>query len=244
MKNKYIIIILGLLSFYYSNAQQIDTIKTSKGDLYIHLLGHGSLMFEFKGNVIHIDPYSKVADYTKLPKADLILITHHHGDHLDSMALSLIYKDKTKMYWTEQCQKNSKFKANASLVKSGDKFKFNKIQIEVVPAYNIVNKRPNGTPFHPVGEGFGYILTFGNQRVYVAGDTENIPEMKTFGKIDIAFLPVNLPYTMNPDMFVDAARMIKPRILYPYHFGKTDMQKLIEMLKDDKGMNVRLRKME
>lgn len=236
--------ILLSIFFHQISAQSIDTIKTSKGNLYIHLLGHGTLMFEFNGRIIDIDPYSKVADYSKLPKADLVLITHQHGDHLDSTALSNTYKDGTLIYWTEVCAKESKFKKPGKVVKNGDSFQFNKIKIETVPAYNIVHTRNNGTPYHPKGEGNGYILTFGDHRVYIAGDTENIPEMNNLGKIDIAFLPVNLPYTMTPEMFLEAAKMVKPRILYPYHFGKTDMNKVQELLKNEKGIELRMRKME
>jgi L-ascorbate metabolism protein UlaG (beta-lactamase superfamily) len=148
------------------------------------------------------------------------------------------------VYWTKLCQENSKFKVEAKVIGNGDKVKFGKVEILSVPAYNIVNKRPNGSPFHPKGEGNGYILSFGDKRVYVGGDTENIPEMKDFGKINIAFLPMNLPYTMTPDMVKDAAMMIKPNILYPYHFGKTDTNIIIELLKGNPEIDVRIRKME
>ncbi|MBU4074084.1 MAG: MBL fold metallo-hydrolase, partial [Proteobacteria bacterium] len=97
---------------------------------------------------------------------------------------------------------------------------------------------------HPKGDGNGYILTFGDKRVYVAGDTENIPEMKGFGRIDVAFLPMNLPYTMTPEMAADAARMVKPQILYPYHTGETDTAKIVALLKGEKGIEVRIRKMK
>ncbi len=226
------------------NTQPTDTIPTSKGKLVIHFLGHGTLMFEFNGKIIHIDPYSKVADYALLPKADLILVTHHHGDHLDSMALASIYKATTTLYWTEECQKSSKFRASARILKNGDRLIWKGILIEAVPAYNIINKRPNGSPYHPMGEGNGYIISFGNKRVYIAGDTENIPEMLRFRPIDIAFLPMNLPYTMTPEMVKDAAMMINPRILYPYHYGNTDTSIIINLLKDNPSIEVRIRKME
>jgi L-ascorbate metabolism protein UlaG (beta-lactamase superfamily) len=115
--------------------------------------------------------------------------------------------------------------------------------MEAVPAYNIVNKRPDGNPFHPKGAGNGYIVTFGDKRVYIAGDTENTPEMKALKNIDIAFLPMNLPYTMTPEMVADAAKAFKPRILYPYHFGETDTSKLVKLLQAEKGIEVRVRKM-
>ena len=104
--------------------------------------------------------------------------------------------------------------------------------IEAVPAYNLVHKRGSGEPFHPKGQGNGYVITFGDKRVYVAGDTENTPEMKALKDIDIAFLPMNLPYTMTPEMVADAAEAFKPKILYPYHFGKTDTGRLVALLKD------------
>ena len=118
------------------------------------------------------------------------------------------------------------------------------IRIEAVPAYNIVNRRPDGTPFHPRGTGNGYVLTFGDTRVYVAGDTENIPEMKALKNIDIAFLPVNLPYTMSPEMAADAARAFRPKILYPYHYGETDLSKLKDALGSERDIEIRIRDMK
>jgi len=118
------------------------------------------------------------------------------------------------------------------------------LTIEAVPAYNLVHKRASGEPFHPQGQGNGYVITFGGKRVYVAGDTENTPEMKALKDIEIAFLPMNLPYTMTPEMVADAAQVFKPKILYPYHFGKTDTSKLVELLKDNPEIQVRIRPME
>ena len=115
------------------------------------------------------------------------------------------------------------------------------LKVEAVPAYNIQHKRPNGDPFHAKGEGNGYIITFGDKRVYVGGDTENIPEMKTLKNIDVAFLPMNLPYTMTPEMVADAAKAFKPAVLYPYHYGETNTDKLKELLKDEKDIDVRVK---
>lgn len=239
------IILLPLVIFCLGlNAQTSDTIQTNKGKLIIHFLGHASLMFEYDGKIIHIDPFSNVADYKSLPKADLILITHQHQDHLDSLALVNIYKTSTNIFWTQECEKSSKFKATAKVLQNGDKIIWKGILIEAVPAYNIVNKRQNGTPYHAIGEGNGYILTFRNKRIYIAGDTENIPEMLKFRPIDIAFLPMNLPYTMTPEMVKDAALMINPKILYPYHYGKTDTSIIVNLLKDTPSIQVRIRKME
>jgi len=115
------------------------------------------------------------------------------------------------------------------------------LKIEAVPAYNIVHMRRENMPYHPKGDGNGYIITFGNKRVYVAGDTENIPEMKALKDIDIAFLPMNLPYTMSPEMVADAAKAFKPKILYPYHYGRTDTSKIVKLMKGVKGIEVRIR---
>jgi len=113
-----------------------------------------------------------------------------------------------------------------------------------VLAYNIVHKRDTGQPFHPKGVGNGYIITFGDKRVYVAGDTENVPEMKGLKSIDIAFLPMNLPYTMTPEMVADAAKAFKPKILYPYHFGETDTSKVVSLLKGTPEIEVHIRNMK
>ncbi len=125
-------------------------------------------------------------------------------------------------------------------MKAGDIKNIGNIAIEAVAAYNIVNERAPGQPFHPKGAGVGFILTMGGKRIYVAGDTENTPEMKALKNIDIAFLPMNLPYTMTPAMVADAARAFKPKILYPYHYGDTNPDELVKLLKDS-GIEVRIR---
>lgn len=244
MKSRLFFFVPIIFFFFSANAQTTDTIQTSKGKLIIHFIGHGSLMFEFDGKIIHIDPFSRLADYATLPKADLILITHEHPDHLDSTALALIYKNGTTLYWTQQCEKDSKYKAAAKVLNNGDKVIWKGVLISAVPAYNIVNKTKDGHYFHPIGVGNGYILTFGNKKVYIAGDTENIPDMLRFRPIDIAFLPMNLPYTMTPEMVKDAALMLNPHILYPYHYGKTDTSLILNLLKDTPSIEVRIRKME
>lgn len=218
-----------------------DIIGTKSGDLKITFIGHGTLMFEFNSLVIHIDPVSRYADYTKLPQADLILITHQHGDHLDSLAIAALRKQNTVLY----CNKASHSKAQfGTVIGNGEVAEFRGIEIEAVPAYNIINKRENGAPFHPKGEGNGYVLTFADKKIYIAGDTENVTEMKDLKNIDVAFLPMNLPYTMTPQMVADAVNTFNPRILYPYHFGKSNLNELIPMLRDKKDFEIRIRKME
>ena len=218
-----------------------DLFKTSEGELAITFIGHGTLMMEFNGKVIHIDPVGRYADYTELPKADLILITHEHGDHLDLNAIESVKKESTEVILTKICaQKYS----DGRIMKNGDSGTFLGLNIEAVPAYNIEHLRADGNAYHPKGNGNGYIIQFGDKKVYVAGDTENIPEMKSLKDIEIAFLPMNVPYTMTPEMVVKAAKSFNPKVLYPYHFGNTDTNVLIDLMKNQKEIEVRIRKLD
>jgi len=216
-----------------------DQIKTAQGDLVITILGHASLMFSHNGKTVHVDPFGEMADYAKLPKADLILITHEHMDHLDLTALAKVRTPQTKIIGTQEVAKKL---ADIIVMKNGDVRQVEGVKIEALPAYNLVHLRAPGLPFHPRGVGNGYVLTFADKRVYVAGDTENIPEMKTLSGIDVAFLPMNLPYTMTPEMVADAARAFRPKILYPYHyrFGQTDLPRLVELLKNERDIELRI----
>ncbi|HKI88258.1 MAG TPA: MBL fold metallo-hydrolase [Draconibacterium sp.] len=215
-----------------------DVFITSGGDLAITFIGHGTLMMEFNGKVIHIDPVGSYADYSKFPKADLILVTHEHGDHLDVNAIKLLRKESSLVVETKRCA--DKY-PDGMVLNNGDSLTFMGIEIEAVPAYNIKHMRSPGNPYHPKGAGNGYVIHFADKKVYVAGDTENIPEMAKLKNIDIAFLPMNLPYTMTPEMVADAAKMFHPKILYPYHYGNTDTSKLLDLMKDQKGTEVRIR---
>jgi len=217
-----------------------DIIKTGAGDLRIMFIGHGTLMFTFGGKIIHVDPVSREADYADMPKADIILLTHEHGDHLDPKAIKMLRKEGTDLVLTRACAERVD---GGITMKNGDVKTVQGLKIEAVPAYNIVHMRSADNPFHPKGRGNGYIITFDDKRIYIAGDTENTPEMKRLKNIDVAFLPMNLPYTMSPEMVTDAAKAFKPKILYPYHYGQTDPKKLVELLKDTKGIEVRIRKM-
>jgi len=248
MLQMFFIFILFTLSASALNGFEKDTIKTDSGDLVITFIGHGTLMFNYNNLIIHADPYSKLADYTQLPDADIILITHHHGDHLDTSAILNIIKKNTKIRLTETAMSMIKvspvYKDNYRIMNNGDNEETDGIEIEAVPAYNVIHKRDSGDPYHPKGQCNGYIVSFGDKRVYIAGDTENIPEMKKFSDIDIAFLPMNLPYTMTPQMASQAAKDINPKIFYPYHFGEASLPELLELMKDTPGIEVRIRKMK
>jgi L-ascorbate metabolism protein UlaG (beta-lactamase superfamily) len=232
-----------LLAFFGTVSAQgfeKDQFQTSEGPLTITFIGHATLMMEFNGKIIHIDPVGQYADYSKLPKADLVLVTHHHGDHFDVAAIEKIRKPGMEVVLTALCSPEF---PEGKVIKNGESGNYAGITVNVVPACNIKHERSPGWPYHPKGEGNGYILHFGDLTVYVAGDTENTPEMKSLKGIDVAFLPMNLPYTMTPEMVADAARAFKPKILYPYHFGNTDTSQLIQLLKND-PVEVRIRELK
>ena len=215
-----------------------DTYDTSKGALEVNYVGHASLYFSFNGDIIHVDPYGEMADYTQMPKADLILITHAHRDHLDPEAIQTISKDNTQLI-VNQSSYNTLEKG--TVMENGDKNQVLGYSIKAVPAYNMKHKRQNGEPYHPKGRDNGYVITFGDKNVYIGGDTENIPEMKKLGNIDITYLPMNLPYTMSPEMTKEAALMGHPKVLYPYHYkmGKTDTEKFKQIMADVPDIEVR-----
>ena len=215
----------------------VDDIPTSAGIVRMHFVGHGSLMFEINGFVIHVDPVKSSGDYTGRPKADLIMVTHEHSDHFDGKLIEELRKPGTFLYTSAAVASSV---PGAVAMKPGDVAKAGDVTVEAVYAYNIVNERSKGMPFHPKGSGLGFILTIGDKRFYVAGDTENTPEMKSLRNIDVAFLPMNLPYTMSPEMVADAAKAFKPAILYPYHFSATKTSVLSDLLKDS-GIEVRIR---
>jgi L-ascorbate metabolism protein UlaG (beta-lactamase superfamily) len=234
-----IILTLKILGFS-QNVPEFDKIITSAGVVEMHFIGHASLMFKVDDYIIHIDPVRSSGNYTNLPKADLILVTHEHPDHLDSQLINDLKKQGTIML----CNAKSSLKVNwAQIMKAGDRKSVHGIEIEAVPAYNIKNERAPGQPFHPKGDGNGYVLTIGDKRFYIAGDTENIPEMKNLKNIDVAFLPMNLPYTMTPEMVDDAAKSFNPKILYPYHYGDTNTSLIVGLLKNS-NIEVRIRNLK
>jgi len=240
MRNIFLIALIFLATSYKGFSQnypEIDRINTSVGNVELHFIGHGSLMFRVNGYAIYIDPVKNSGDYRFLPKADLILVTHEHYDHLDVSLINELKKEGTVVLTNEKSTEQIGW---ALPMYAGDRLEINNITIEAVHAYNIVNMRAPEEPFHPKGVGVGYVLTIGGTKFYVAGDTENIPEMKELKNIEVAFLPMNLPYTMTPAMVADAAKTFNPRILYPYHYGETDTNEIIELMKNSE-IEVRIR---
>ena len=213
-------------------------MATDAGTLEMTFIGHGTLMFQFDGKTIQVDPWSKLADYAQLPKADLILLTHAHGDHLDTAAIRKTSKPGTLLVGNDESITKIGF---GRVMKNGETLAELGLTIEAVPAYN---STPGKERFHPKGRDNGYVIRFGNKKVYVAGDTEDIPEMASLKDIDIAFLPVNQPYTMLPEQVVNAVKLFHPKVLYPYHFGETDMNKMVELMKAESGTKVVVKAMK
>ncbi len=239
MKKVYLILTFVMMAnhMFSQDMPAADKFSTSAGSLEIRFIGHGSLMFSVNNMTIYVDPVRSSGSYQGLPKADLILITHEHGDHLDADLIKTLQKDGTTIFSSAKAAESLK---TAKVMHPGDENTVNGIGVKAVFAYNIKNERAPGQPFHPKGVGNGYILTIGDKKIYVAGDTENIPEMAELKNIYIAFLPMNLPYTMTPNMVVEAAMTIKPSILYPYHYGQTNTAELVSLLKNS-GIEVRIR---
>ena len=208
--------------------------KTSAGNLTIQPINHSAIRFEFKGKQYYVDPAGE-APWDKMPKADAILITHEHFDHLNLKVINRIKKDSTLIFANASSVKEAGF---GQVIEVGQSRKVLDITVQAVPAYNLTAERLR---FHPKArKDNGYVLTFGDKRIYVAGDTEGTPEMKALKDIDVAFLPINLPYTMPPKEAADAARAFKPKILYPYHQGQSDPNEVKRLLADVKAIEVRV----
>ena len=223
-----------------SPQRTVDTVPTSKGDLRITPINHASLMLEFGGKVIHVDPVGgQGADYTGLPQADLILITDLHPDHMDRGEIDKLKKAGTIVLAPSAVQKTI---TEAQTIANGEKKTVAGIEIEAVPMYNMVRGPGAGQFYHDKGRGNGYILNLAGKRIYISGDTECIPEMKALKNIDAAFLCMNLPYTMPPSEAAECARAFRPKIVYPYHFRGSDPQEFANALKGTPGVDVRIRK--
>lgn len=241
MKLKYLFLSLAIMFNTLLMAQNLetDTFKTSSNkDVVITFIKHGTLMLTYDGAFIQIDPVTMFADYSTYPKADYILVTHEHGDHLDNKAIENLTKENTRLVLN---QSSRDIISKGEVMKNGDNLELKEdILLEAVPAYNISEGKEQ---YHPRHRDNGYILTIDGLRIYIAGDTEDIPEMNDLKDIDIAFLPVNQPYTMTVDQAVNAAQRFSPKVLYPYHFGETDVNPIKTRLQNS-DVEVRIRSME
>ena len=225
-----------------TDTYEVDVFKTKSGKtVKFHALVHASIRIEYDGKEIEIDPVTKLGnktiDYSSMPKADYIFVTHEHGDHFDKVALQQLTGDETKLITNKRC---AEMLGYGVIMVNGQSLALDDITVEAVPAYNISEGR---TQFHPKGRDNGYILTIDGLRIYIAGDTEDIPELQDIKDIDIAFMPCNQPYTMTTEQLVKAAKTVKPKVLFPYHYGQTDVKGIPSQLKDS-GVDVRIRHYE
>ncbi len=192
---------------------------TSAGPLRLTPVKHASLMLEAGGQVVHIDPWGE-ANYAGAPQADIILITHTHGDHLDPKALARVRKAGTVLIAPEAVAATV---AGVKVLRNGQETEVGKWRIAAVPMYNLQRGPSPGRVYHEKGVGNGYVVGYGGFRLYVAGDTENIPEMRSLGSIDVALIPMNLPYTMTAEEAAEAVKTFKPKVAIPYHYRGTDL---------------------
>ena len=240
MKKPLLFIAAVMTFFCCQAAQKVDEFTTKSGKkVTITCIKHASMEINYNGTVIQVDPVGfgvqPTTDYNQFPKANIILITHEHKDHFDREAITCVRTPATSIYSNNAVYNMFR---NSIPLKNGDSIVYAPdIKIEVVPAYNYTEGR---TQFHPKGRDNGYILTLDGLRIYIAGDTEDIPEMEAIKDIDIAYLPCNQPYTMTVDQLVKAAKTIKPKVLFPYHYSQTPVSQ-ISMKLAGSGIEVRIR---
>ena len=241
-----LLLILPVLLHADKSNRQADVVQTSRGDLRITPLYHGSVMLEFGGKVIHVDPWSQ-GDYTDIPQADLIVVTHTHADHLDRTMIDKLKKPATIIVGppaaidTLNCAPAC---GEVEAISDAEQKTVMGIDIEGVPMYNLVRGPAPGKPFHHKGVGSGYIFNFGDTRVYFSGDTECTPEIKALKNIAVAFLSMNPPRTESPIEAAECVKAFKPKIAYAYHYRSSKPEEFADALKGTAGVEVRLRKLE
>lgn len=248
MKNTFILLplVFGMMAMACGQQNsstdgfEMDSFTTKSGKtLKFYTLAHASIRIEFDGKEIEIDPVGSIGkrtiDYSAFPKADYIFVTHEHFDHLDAKAIKTLTKTGTQLITNQHCADKLGY---GTVMANGDNQTITDwLSVEAVPAYNTTKGHFH---FHPKGRDNGFILTIDGLRVYIAGDTEDIPEMANIHNIDIAFLPCNQPYTMTVEQLLKVARSIKPNVLFPYHYSETNVSGIPAQLKGD-GIDVRIR---
>lgn len=235
--------VFGLASGCCQQNYEVDVFKTKTGKtVKFYALMHASIRMVYDGKEIEIDPVQKLrdrmVDYSKMPKADYVFVTHEHMDHFDKKAIKQLTKDGTQLITYKRC---ADMLGYGKMMGNGDKLQIaDDMKVEAVPAYNTTEANQK---FHPKGRDNGFVLTIDGLRIYIAGDTEDIPEMAAIKDIDVAFMPCNQPFTMTPDQLVRAAKIVKPKVLFPYHYGETNVSGIPELLKAE-GIDVRIRHYE
>ena len=225
------LLVMGLAS-----VAPADVISTGAGDVKITPAHHGSVMLEIGGKVWHVDPWSQ-GDYSSLPKADVILITDIHGDHMDPKAIAIVKKSSTVIVAPAVVAKTV---TEAKVIANGEDITVSSVRVEAVPMYNLKRGPEAGKLYHDKGRGNGW-LNIGGKRIYFSGDTEAHAEMKALKDIDVAFITMNLPYTMPPEEAAEGVKGFRPKVVYPYHYRGSDLKVFVNALKGESGIEVRLR---
>src|SRR5581483_5687435 len=208
-----------LASVFAYPANNAQTFSTSAGDVQITPLFHASTLIQAGGKTIYLDP-AKPAKLSGLPKADLILITDIHPDHMDPESIAAISKPDTQIISSHAVAQTV---SAAKPIANGETQSWQNWTIEAIPAYNLKRGPAPGKLFHDKGRGNGYVLTYGGKRFYFSGDTEGVPEMRALKNIDVAFVCMNLPYTMPPEEAAEAVKAFHPKIVIPYHYRGSDL---------------------
>lgn len=213
-----------------------DVFSTNAGDIKIHPVSHASFVMETPSGTIYVDPVGEASAYSDFPEAELVLITHEHGDHYKAETLSALVKDNTQIIINPAVHgmMPEDLKAKATQIANGESAQFKTVNIDAIPAYNLTEERKK---FHPQGRDNGYVLGFDGFRVYVSGDTEDVPEMRSLENIDLAFVCMNLPFTMDAKAAASAVAEFKPKYVYPYHYrgrdgGTQDPEEFAKLLGD------------
>jgi len=208
--------------------------------LIIHPVNHATFVMSWNGKTIYVDPVGGGKRFDGLPKPDLILVTDIHGDHLDAGTLEAVAGPKTDIVAPKAVAEKlpEKLRAQTTVLANGETKTLSGVPVEALPMYNLTQER---LKFHDKGRGNGYVATLGGKRVYMSGDTEDIPEMRALKNIDVAFVCMNLPYTMTVEQAASAVREFKPKIVYPYHYRGSDTEKFKQLVGSDSGVEVRLR---
>ncbi len=224
------------------HASPADTIETPQGKLEVTPIEHATFVLQWGGKTIFVDPTQGGAAFASYGKADVVLVTDLHGDHLDPATLAAVRAPATTLVVPAAvAEKLGADKGNAKVLANGEKIAVGDIAIEAVPMYNLTAERK---AFHTKGRGNGYVVSLGGKRIYISGDTEDIPEMRALENIDVAFVCMNLPYTMDVEHAASAVLEFKPKVVYPYHYrgkgGLSDVEKFKSLVAADKGIEVRL----
>jgi len=217
-----------------------DRVATSDGDLVLHPVNHATLALGWKDVTIYVDPVGGAKRFADLPRPGLILLTDIHGDHLNADTLKAVADVRTLLVAPPAAaqQLPSNLRERTTVLTNGQSVSLVGVKIEALAAYNLT---PERAKFHPKGRGNGYVLTLGDKRVYLSGDTEDIPEMRALKNIDVAFLCMNLPYTMTVEQAATAVRAFRPKIVYPYHCRGSDLEQFKKLVGAEVGVEVRLR---